>query len=833
MGIFQNNLMGAAAAAGGAAAADFYDYQIATSCRFIRTGDNENTYLKRTPGSAGNRKTYTISLWVKRTQVTLLETFMSAQVTASTNYVDGYKFGSALYDRSGLSLASKGTISGSLITTASYRDLSAWMHIVIRMDTTQTTAANRLRLYVNGELVTAYGTETYPAEDYEGGFCSTREHAIGWGTGANNGQGFFGYMAEVILADGTSYAPTQFGETKNGVWIAKDPDGTSFGTTGFHLKFESSGDMGNDSSGNNNDFTVVGIATHDQMLDSPTFNSDSNGGNFATYNPLSPTTNGAVFTEGNLKSSPASSWSATTYIKTTMAIPKDKKIYFEASDAGSVGGLYAIGVATESGVPSSTSVGGAGSVTLYDTYKYVNGTGTGSWITGASAGDIIQVAVDGATGKVWLGINNTWGGSGDPAGDSNEAGTITNTLAEDILPVVCQNLNSNLVLNFGQDGTFAGNKTAQGNADGTGYGNFYYAPPSGFLALCTGNLSTADAVDPAQTDDNYPQKLFAPKLYTGDGATTLTISGMDLQPDFTWIKNRDAADGHCLFDSTRGVTKLLASDSTAVEVTDADTLKSWTSDGYTVGADVKVNTSGEDYVGWNWRANGGTTSTNNDGSHTSVVQVDPASSFSIMTCADPGGAVTIGHGLGVKPAMYILKGRSGATSWGVYHESLGATKYLLLESIAAAATGSQYFNDTEPTTSVLSLGATWNGAGTIVAYAFANVEGYCKAGSYEGNGSADGTFVYTGFKPALILIKDVDDNQDPWALYDNKRPGYNVTEEALHPNTTAAETDSTSYSIDLLSNGFKLRTTFGGQNATHTYMYLAISFNPFQYATAR
>ena len=832
MGVFQNNLMGAAAAAASAGGGEFYTHQIANS---VRNSLSQNGTLKRTAGTPTSRDVFTLSYWVKK----YTNTQYANLFTSGTG--GGTYFGTWFTTAGEFNIEGTGGNWGSanyLVSTALYRDNSAWYHVVTRFDSTESTGSDRVRLYINGVEQTSFSNSTMHNYVQNTDFSFINESGVVQSFGGISGvaigsEGSDTQLAEIVFNDGQSYGPDSYGETKNGVWIPKDPSGLTFGDNGYWLKLESSSDLGNDSSGNNNDFTAANLSAHDQMLDSPTFNSDSNGGNFATYNPLSPTTNGAVFTEGNLKSSPASSWSATTYIKTTMAIPKDKKIYFEASDAGSVGGLYAIGVATESGVPSSTSVGGAGSVTLYDTYKYVNGTGTGSWITGASAGDIIQVAVDGATGKVWLGINNTWGGSGDPAGDSNEAGTITNTLAEDILPVVCQNLNSNLVLNFGQDGTFAGNKTAQGNADGTGYGNFYYAPPSGFLALCTGNLSTADAVDPAQTDDNYPQKLFAPKLYTGDGATTLTISGMDLQPDFTWIKNRDAADGHCLFDSTRGVTKLLASDSTAVEVTDADTLKSWTSDGYTVGADIKVNTSGEDYVGWNWRANGGTTSTNNDGSHTSVVQVDPASSFSIMTCADPGGAVTIGHGLGVKPAMYILKGRSGATSWGVYHESLGATKYLLLESIAAAATGSQYFNDTEPTTSVLSLGATWNGAGTIVAYAFANVEGYCKAGSYEGNGSADGTFVYTGFKPALILIKDVDDNQDPWALYDNKRPGYNVTEEALHPNTTAAETDSTSYSIDLLSNGFKLRTTFGGQNATHTYMYLAISFNPFQYATAR
>ena len=272
MGVFQNNLLAGAAAAASAGGAGFYDYQIEQSMRFDYIGSNSGTYLTRTPSSAGNRKTYTISMWVKRASFANLNQLISAQVTSTTNYVDNYNFRPDS-ENAQLNVAFKGSLDGRVQSTAVYRDLSGWMHIVIRIDTTQSTASDRARIYVNGSQITDLSQNTYPSQDYEGGFGNTREHAVGWGTGANNGYPFDGYMAEVIYADGQSYAPTQFGEFKNGVWKPVDPSGTSFGTTGFHLKFENASDLGNDSSGNNNDFSVTNGGADHQVLDSPTFGS--------------------------------------------------------------------------------------------------------------------------------------------------------------------------------------------------------------------------------------------------------------------------------------------------------------------------------------------------------------------------------------------------------------------------------------------------------------------------------------------------------------------------------------------------------------------------------
>mgnify|MGYP003633710865 FL=1 len=610
---------------------------------------------------------------------------------------------------------------------------------------------------------------------------------------------------------------------------------------GYWLKFESNSDLGNDSSGNNNDFTAANLATHDQMLDSPTFSStDGNGGNYSTLLGKLLRSYGRTFTmsEGNLKYAGTNSGETSNQYSTMGA--SSGKWYAEFL-IETVGANSAVGIAPSEAVSYDNSIaytnqnspGGMGY--LQNGNARFNNSDTSSGYDTYTTGDVIQVAMDIDNTRVWFGKNNTWQNSGDPAAGSNASytdWTTQGTFSTWHFATAIGGTSGVHICNFGQEGTFAGEKTAGGNSDDTGYGNFLYDPPTGFLALCSGNLPTADAVDPAQTDDNYPQKLFAPKLYTGNGSTN-NITGVGFQPDLVWIKIRNTASNGPLVDSSRGTNKIIFSQITDAEVTSAN-LTAFGSDGFSLAGglasyDANFNTNTNTYASWSWRANGGTTATNDDGSHTSVVQVDPASSFSIMTCADPGGADTIGHGLGVKPAMYFLRGRSGSSSWGVYHEGMGATKYLQLEDGDAAATSSAYFNDTEPTASVLSMGATWGGVGTMVVYAFANVEGLCKAGSYEGNGNADGTFVYTGFRPAWIMTKSIDSSSD-WEIFDNKREGYNVDNDHVTANTHDAE--ATTDMLDIFSNGFKLRIATD-PNVAETYIYLAMAHNPFQYATAR
>ena len=328
-----------------------------------------------------------------------------------------------------------------------------------------------------------------------------------------------------------------------------------------------------------------------------------------------------------------------------------------------------------------------------------------------------------------------------------------------------------------------------------------------------------------------PTLYFNTNLYTGNNTETSHTVGF--QPDFTWLKVRNAVGSHYLFDSVRLATKYLRTNSTGAEGTDANTLKSFDSNGYTVGTSNAVNTNGETMVGWNWLGANGTAS-NTDGSITSTVSANTTSGFSIVSYTGTGANATVGHGLGVAPKMYIVKNRQYVEQWDVYHESLGATKNLSLDSSAAAATQASRWNNTAPTSSVFSLGTSEsinNSGDNLIAYCFAEKQGYSKFGSYTGNGNADGTFVYTGFKPAFVIFKRTD-AVFTWSMFDNKRDIDNVTHHRLQPNASNAEYSGTEMNHDLLSNGFKLRTSDNEFNASGgTYIYMAFAENPFVTST--
>ena len=275
MGVFQNNLLaGAGGQAGGGAA--FYDYQIEQSMRFDRVSD---TGLTRTQTTGTSRRTYTHSVWIKIANndyngVALM--IFAAAVSSTTNKIDNWNFNTG--GGSGVAIQAigyNGGTNGVLNTDGIYRDYTGWGHYVLAVDTTQSTASNRVKLYLNGSQITSFSTETYPAQNYDGGLGNNSfELAVGMNAdNANFGHELDGYMAEYHYTDGTAYASTQFGETKNGVWIPKDPTGTSYGNNGHYLKFENASDLGNDSSGNNNDFTANNMGTDHQVLDSPTFGS--------------------------------------------------------------------------------------------------------------------------------------------------------------------------------------------------------------------------------------------------------------------------------------------------------------------------------------------------------------------------------------------------------------------------------------------------------------------------------------------------------------------------------------------------------------------------------
>ena len=833
MGVFQNHLM-AAAAASTATAADFYEYQIANSIRF----DGSSSVLTKTWGSAAtNDDKWAISVWVKghHTDGTWGVIASCAQSTLMALYVQARSDSDA--HAIGYYSGNGGNNAASL---AVGRDTSAWRHIVMIYDSSQATGADRIKIYNNGEHWTT-GSTTYWG-DIDGNGYPSQDTDSGWGMNGNaneigryqyNGTGdYYGYMADFVSIDGAA-SISDFGETKDGVWVPKDPSGLTFGNNGFWLNFASSGDLGNDVSGNNNDWTTAGLTASDQMLDSPTFDGTENGGNFATLGPLWKTPD-MTFSEGNLK------WTTSTNQRGAMSnwsIPLEGKYYFEyvpLSWGASSGDDMWIGL-NVSTVDFTASRGGKATCYGYgaNSGKKIDGDGTEDSY-GASWGtdDIIGVAVDRVNDTIQFSKNGSFQGS---------AFAIPATA--DLFPWVGSGggtSSASGVFNFGQDGTFAGNVTAGDNADANGYGNFKQTVPTDYKAICLANFPTP-AADPASEEG--PAKYFTNKLYTGDGGSTLAITGLEFQPDFTWIKNRDQADDHCLFDSTRGVTKLITSNSEAAETTDADTLKSWTSDGFTVGADVKVNTSSEKYVSWNWKANGGTTSSNSDGSITSTVQVDADRGFSIIKYTGSGsGAITYGHGLSAAPEFIVNWRLEASQSRTVYHHLMndgGAPAdqgRIYLDATSTYDTGSGGLWDVSAITSstIGCVSGTWmNQSEDFLTLAFVGKEGFSKFSYYKGNGNADGTFVYTGFRPAYVMIKSTD-VADSWFILDDVRDIDNEAIEYLQANSSAEGLNHSNIGIDILSNGFKCRRSSNALNGDgNDYVYVAFAKNPFKYATAR
>ena len=334
----------------------------------------------------------------------------------------------------------------------------------------------------------------------------------------------------------------------------------------------------------------------------------------------------------------------------------------------------------------------------------------------------------------------------------------------------------------------------------------------------------------AYTTINNGSLFMNPKIYTGNGSTN-NITGVGFQPDWVWTKCRSTVNSSRLIDAVRGVTKAIVSNSTGAEFTEANGLSAFGTDGYTLNGNLaSMNTNSDTYVSWNWKANGAG-SANTDGSISSTVSANTTSGFSIVSYTGTGANATVGHGLGVAPKMVILKSRANAYNWGVYHASIGATKYLRLNSTNAEATSSAYFQDTAPTSTFITLGSDLNinDSGNMIAYCFAEKQGYSKFGSYTGNGNADGTFIYTGFKPAFAMFKDTTSARD-WTMLDNKRNTFNVVDKRLFPNNSDAENDTDI--LDFTSQGIKLRSTNTSVNVSgNTYIYMAFAENPITSST--
>lgn len=409
--------------------------------------------------------------------------------------------------------------------------------------------------------------------------------------------------------------------------------------------------------------------------------------------------------------------------------------------------------------------------------------------------------------------------------------------------------NNHSNINCGHDSTGNGDFSAASNTDENGFGEFQYSPPTGFLALCSANLPISSDIDPGGDDGETenPTKHFGIVTYTGDGSAR-TISGLGFQPDLIWAKRRsETSVRHYWVDSSRGFTKYLHSDGSFTQGTSTSSgesggVTSANSDGFVIGGALDyVNANTDTYVAWCWKAGGGTTSTNTQGTATSTVQANTKAGFSICLTDNytATNGVTIGHGLGKAPAFYLHKttgdnssgGASQNFTWHVYHQSLGATKAMFLDTNATVATAIGYWNNTEPTSTVLSLGNLIAGNGQSIVYAWSEIEGYSKFGQYDGNANADGSVVYTGFRPRLLILRAINVASDGWLMYDTARETVNPLNSVLKPHDEAAEYTATAFNLDILSNGFKLRSSDNAVNGTSydPYIYMAWADVPFKY----
>ena len=389
------------------------------------------------------------------------------------------------------------------------------------------------------------------------------------------------------------------------------------------------------------------------------------------------------------------------------------------------------------------------------------------------------------------------------------------------------NADSQFEANFGQNGTFNGTVTAQGNADGNGIGDFYYSPPTGFVALCTKNLP-----EPAvKKSTDYFETI----TYSGTGSER-NVTGWDFAPDLVWTKNRANANAHFIVDQVRGTTKTLYSSNNAAEETRSDGLTAFLSNGFTIGGDEQgMNDSSHTYVSWAWKANGSGSSNTTGTINTTTTSTDATAGISLGTYTGEGGVKTVGHGLGKVPKCILVKCRSNDIDWCVYFGD--STDSLTLNDAAARDDNDNRWNDTNPTSTVFTIYSSNevnDDDKTYVYYAFAEIEGFSKFGQYKGTGSADysGPFVHTGFRPGFVMIKRLDAGSMGWGMFDSKR-SLNEVDELLYANNTDAESDSDS--LYFLSNGFKVTTSSSDflNNSSGGYFYMAFAEAPFKYANAR
>ena len=750
---------------------------IDNSCIF---NDGDSAYLSRTPSSNGNAKTFTFSCWFKPCALgaskdlfgnaasgNASSLFYIMHYSTSTIYVQGNDSGSSL--------------DLSVQTNRTLEDTSKFYHIMVVVDTTQSTDSDRVKIYIDGDLQTSLATTNYPSLNAEFGTSQTSRPMVIGRYNYNGTRYLDGYMAEVNFVDGSALTPSTFGvtDTSTGRWIPKTLSGITYGTNGFRLKFQDSSALGDDTSGNGNDLASTNLATTDQTTDSPTQN-------HTTLNPLK--NSNITLSDGNLKAATVSG--AQGYVSGSQIPLTSGKYYSEITITTAGSTLFFLGVGnfndyldhyTEEN-PVSKIAGGYIRSDTGQAYTAHNDVGTyHTYGNSFTTNDVIGIAIDVNKGAMWISKNGTWQNSATASEIAD--GDTSNSLRTGMKGPL-------IILNYTHSGT-----TVDYNF---GQRSFSYTAPTGYNSIQQDNLPTTDK----------------------------GISGL------VWAKSREntgATLPHQIVDSSRGVGNRLIPNDTNAEAFNANHLTKFLKGGYATGDINVLNTAGDSMVAWNWVANGGTTASNTDGSITSTVQANTTAGFSIVQYTGNGGnaSATIGHGLSSAPDWMILKFLDTTSAWSVYHKSLGNTKRLTLDTTGASSTDSTYWNNTSPTSSVFSVGSSFNQSSVYnyIVYCWHEIPGYSKFGSYEGNANAEGPFVYLGFRPAFLMIKNIDRSVD-WIMIDSKRdPSNNDVSKLLKPSSSDAESEANNKGIDLLSNGFKIRQSssnaFNASSETHIYMAFA------------
>ena len=830
MGVLSENAIIGASAAGG--------YDIDNSSRW-EPSDSPSLLRTVTIGSQTDAQKATFSCWFKIDDGDDFQTDGTADVYRALvgwGHNTDSKFAIGLHDQSingnKVCLAIKSRDSGgslyfNCLSTRLIRDIGQWYHLLVVFDGTQGDNANRIRAWLNGEAVT-WSTYTNSQTTFYISGNSNNRASVGVADGVGGVNAYWsGYIAETHWIDGQALAVGDFAETDAATneWKAIEYTGT-YGNNGFYMNFDNSSSMGADSSGNGNNYTVANLAATDQMLDTPT-------NNFPTFNSLTnyPNPQGAgteTLTEGNTR------FKITTNAygsKICNGVVNSGKWYMEIL----VNDLYLdnqffAAIASFDNVDESQMfyhcTTGSGDGWGYHntdpnarTWNMTTEAAVTTGLTAVAVGDIFAIALDldSSPRSVKFYINNTLAAT---IADIDASGTMKNI----IVGMGERGVDQDMIVNFGQDSSFAGLKTAQGNTDGNGYGDFYYAPPTGYMANCTKNLP-----DPSIA---LPGEYFNSILYTGDGGTDQAQTGVGFQPDLVWGKAFVDNKPPWLFDVIRGTGKLIESSSSGAETSPTDMLNSFDSDGFTHGNQSAIGGNGNNYIAWNWKA-GGAASSNTDGSITSSVSVNTTAGFSIFSFTGTGAAGTVGHGLPSTPDMMIFKGRNTTSSWPVYYDVSGGTLgFPLLESANANVTSSSPFTWNSSVFTFTSSSSYSNTSGTnYIAYAFQSIDGYSKVGKYTGDGTTNGAFIYTGFEPKFLMCKKTN-GSGGWAMIDRVRYPNNVVRNKLWANLNDGVVTAEDI-VDFNSNGFKWRigdSTFNGDN--DSYIFIAMAQNPFKYGRA-